>query len=104
MTTDYSREEINQLTDAVLLEFGAKSCQYCQSVQGIILSELFKYPSIRHIQIEDGKGHKLGRTFMVKLWPTLIFMRNGLELKRLVRQFNAQEIELALMLINNKRS
>jgi thioredoxin 1 len=27
--------------------------------------------------VEDGKGKPLGRSFQVKLWPTLVFMRDG---------------------------
>ncbi|WP_047536705.1 thioredoxin family protein [Methylotenera versatilis] len=95
-----TREEINQLTGAVMLEFGAEWCEYCQVAQDIISSELVLHHNIRHIKIEDGKGRVLGRTFTVKLWPTLIFMKNGVELKRLVRQFNPEEIESALNLID----
>ena len=99
-----TREEINQTTDAVMLEFGAMWCEYCQAAQSTITSELTLYPNIRHIKIEDGKGRKLGRTFTVKLWPTLIFMKNGVEFKRLVRQFNSVEIGSALNLISNSCS
>ena len=35
------------------------------------------YPEVRHIQIEDGPGKPLGRSFRVKLWPTLVFLRDG---------------------------
>ena len=96
LTSEPSREDIDQLTGTVMLEFGAVWCQYCQAAQDIILSELALQPNIRHIKIEDGKGRRLGRTFTVKLWPTLIFMKDGVELTRLVRQFNAQEIRSAL--------
>jgi thioredoxin 1 len=43
---------------------------------------LARFPAVRHIQIEDGKGRPLGRSFRVKLWPTLIFLRDG----RVIRQ------------------
>ena len=85
-----------------MLEFGAVWCQYCQAAQGIIMSEISQYPCIRHIRIEDGKGRRLGRTFTVKLWPTLIFIKDGLERKRLVRHFSALEIQEALTLIDGK--
>jgi len=100
-TSELSREEINQFTGAVMLEFGTAWCGYCKAAQGIISSELALYPNIRHIKIEDGKGRRLGRTFAVKLWPTLIFMKDGIELKRLERQFNSEEISTALIIINN---
>ena len=32
---------------------------------------------MEHIRIADGRGKSLGRSFRVKLWPTLIFLRNG---------------------------
>ena len=100
-TSELSREEINQFTGAVMLEFGASCCGYCKTAQGIISSELALYPNIRRIKIEDGKGRRLGRTFAVKLWPTLILMKDGIELKRLEREFNSEEISTALITINN---
>jgi thioredoxin 1 len=93
------REDINKLTGAVILEFGTGWCGYCKAAQGIISSGLATYPNVRHIKVEDGNGRALGRSFTVKLWPTLIFMKNGVELKRLVRQFNSEEMMSALNLI-----
>ena len=102
LNAEPSRQEIDQCSGALMLEFGAVWCQYCQAAQGIIMSEISQYPSIRHIRIEDGKGRRLGRTFTVKLWPTLIFIKDGLERKRLVRHFSALEIQKALTLIAGK--
>jgi thioredoxin 1 len=36
-------------------------------------------------KVEDGPGRPLGRSFKVKLWPTLIFLRDGAEVARVVR-------------------
>lgn len=94
-----TREEIKSLTDATILEFGANWCGYCQAAQSTIHAELTHFPNIRHIKIEDGKGRRLGRSFHVKLWPTLIFMKDGVELKRLVREIDAGELRLGLALI-----
>lgn len=94
-----TREEVNALKGATMLEFGASWCGYCKAAQSTITSELSLFPNIRHIKIEDGKGRRLGRSFHVKLWPTLIFMRDGVELKRLVRDIDASELSLGLELI-----
>jgi thioredoxin 1 len=51
---------------------------------------------IRHIKIEDGPRRRLGRSFRVKLWPTLIFVNDGREVARLVRPRNAAVIIEAL--------
>ena len=48
---------------------------------------------MRHIKVEDGKGRPLGRSFRVRLWPTLIFLEAGAEKARVVRPQNAAEIE-----------
>ena len=38
---------------------------------------LEQHPGVRHLKTEDGKGKSLGRSFRVKLWPTLVFLRDG---------------------------
>lgn len=95
-----TREEINALPGATLLEFGASWCGYCKAAQPTITSELANFPNIRHIKIEDGKGRRLGRSFQVKLWPTLILMKDGVEVKRVVRQIDAGELKAGLALIS----
>jgi thioredoxin 1 len=46
--------------------------------------------------VEDGNGQPLGRSFGVKLWPTLVFLADGREAARLVRPRGARAIEQAL--------
>jgi thioredoxin 1 len=38
---------------------------------------LTQFPAVRHINVEDGPGLPLGRSFRVKLWPTFVFLRDG---------------------------
>lgn len=49
-----------------------------------------RYPDVRHIKVEDGPGQPLGRSFQVKLWPTLVFLCDGQVLLRLVRPRSEQ--------------
>jgi thioredoxin 1 len=83
-----------------VIEFGAAYCGHCRAAQPLIAQALEQHPAARHIKVEDGPGRKLGRSFRVKLWPTLIFMDQGRELARLVRPADAQAIEHALRQIN----
>lgn len=78
------------MSGPALLEFGASWCGHCQALQPELVEALKAHPRIRHIKIEDGKGKPLGRSFRVKLWPTLVLMRDGQVLKQLVRPGGAE--------------
>ena len=96
-----SRSDLDQLKGLAIIEFGASWCGYCQAAQPIIAAAIVKYPNVHYIKIEDGKGQRLGRTYAVKLWPTLIFLKNGVEVSRLVRPSQTAVIIDALSMINN---
>ncbi|HSH97426.1 MAG: thioredoxin family protein [Methylophilaceae bacterium] len=94
--TELTRVEIEALDGATMLEFGTDWCGYCKAAQPFIASALAERPEVRHIKIEDGKGRRLGRLYQVKLWPTLVFLRNGQEIARLIRPDNRALISEAL--------
>ena len=83
--TEPTRQEVDALTGPALLEFGTTWCGYCRSIQAPLAAALARHPQVRHIRIEDGRGRPLGRSFGVKLWPTLVFLEDGREVARLVR-------------------
>ena len=92
-----SRAEVDALVGPVLLEFGAAHCGHCRAAQPLIAGALARHPQVRHIKVEDGPGRPLGRSFRVKLWPTLVFLREGREVARLVRPADSAAIEQALV-------
>lgn len=79
-----------------VLEFGTNWCGHCRAAQPLIQAALAGHPDLEHLKVEDGKGRPLGRSFRVKLWPTLIFLRDGQEVARLVRPGDQTEIDEAL--------
>ena len=94
---DYTEEDpapelVSELTGDNLLEFGAPWCGYCQAAQPAIQEVMSSHPEMGHIKIYDGKGKRFGRRYRVKLWPTLILLRDGEEVDRLVRPSTADEI------------
>lgn len=90
------RSSIDALAGATVLEFGTNWCGHCMATQAPLAQAMAAQPQLRHYKIEDGPGRALGRSYRVKLWPTLIFLRDGVEVARLVRPLQADEIAVAL--------
>ncbi len=106
MNTTYAasepaRAEIDALAGPAVLEFGAPWCGYCRAAQPLLAAAIADHDSVRHFKIEDGKGKPLGRSFRVKLWPTLVFLDNGKEAARLVRPESENEIRQAFAKIDS---
>ncbi len=96
LATEPSRQEIEQLAEPTLLEFGTPWCGHCQAAQPLIEEALRAHPALAHIKVEDGKGRPLGRSFGVKLWPTLVVLRGGQEVARVVRPPSSEAVAQAL--------
>lgn len=88
-----SREEIDATPGLVLLEFGTDSCGFCRALAPQVRDMLQRYPGVRHLKVEDGPGQPLGRSFRVKLWPSLVFLRDGTAVRQLARPSAAQLAE-----------
>jgi thioredoxin 1 len=95
-TTQPERAAIDALPGTVALEFGTGWCGYCRAAEALIADALAGQPAVRHIKVEDGSGRPLGRSFRVKLWPTLVILKDGKELARVVRPADAGEVRTAL--------
>jgi thioredoxin 1 len=46
---------------------------------------LTAHPEAQHVKVEDGPGESLGRSFQVKQWPTLVFLRDGRIVQQIAR-------------------
>ena len=87
-----TRAEIDGLAGPALLEFGTNWCGYCRAAQSPLAQAYADYGQVPHYKVEDGPGRLLGRSFRVKLWPTLVFLRDGKEVARVVRPDSAADI------------
>jgi len=95
MSSEPTRDEVNRMPGAVVLEFGARSCGICQGTKPLIERVLGEHPGLRRIWIEDGPGQPLGRSFGIKLWPTLVVLHDGREVARVVRPRDLDAIRAA---------
>jgi thioredoxin 1 len=91
-----SRAEVDALPGATVIEFGTGWCGFCLRAQPLLASAFQTHPQVRHLKVEDGPGRPLGRSFRIKLWPSLIFLRDGQEVARLVRPQSEEEVARAL--------
>ena len=109
MTTTFeqsepSRADIEAIEEGLVIEFGTPWCGHCQAAQPLLAEAFAATPPLRHMKIEDGPGRPLGRSFRVKLWPTLVFMKAGVEVTRLVRPASSAAIVEALARLVDARS
>ena len=101
MTIPYSatqpeRSDVDHLPGTVALDFGTNWCGICQGAAGDIAAALAAAPHVRHVKVEDGPGRPLGRSFRVKLWPTIVVLKDGVEVARVVRPASSQAVSDAL--------
>src|SRR5688572_22029111 len=95
-THEPSRAEVDAYAGPAVVEFGSNTCGHCMRAQPLIEEAFARHPGLRHVKVEDGKGRPLGRSFRVKLWPTLVFLKDGKEIERVVRPTESGAISAAL--------
>jgi thioredoxin 1 len=95
-----ARSEVDAFPGPTVLEFGNGWCGHCRRAQPLIHQAFAGHDGVRHIKIADASQRRLGRSFGVKLWPTLVFLRDGVEVARLVRPGGADAIRNALLAID----
>lgn len=98
--TEPGRADIDAMTGPAVLEFGTPWCGYCRAAQPLIAGAFASHANVRHIKVEDGSGLPLGRSFGVRLWPTLVFLLDGKEVTRVVRPSSLDPIRQALLRID----
>lgn len=77
--------EVEEMTGPVLLDFGTDWCGHCVVARSPVEAWLAGRHGVDHLRVEDGPGRRLGRAYRVKLWPTLVLLRDGREIARVVR-------------------
>jgi thioredoxin 1 len=87
-----TRDEVEGWRGVTVLEFGTDWCGICRAAQPAIRAGLTGRDDLKHVKVEDGSGRPLGRFFRVKLWPTLVFLRDGNEVARVVRPGSTQDV------------
>jgi thioredoxin 1 len=77
----------------VLLDFGTDWCGHCMAARAAVDAWIRDHAGIDHLRVEDGRGRPLGRAYRVKLWPTLVLLRDGEEIARVVRPRASRDLE-----------
>jgi thioredoxin 1 len=91
-------DQISEMIGYAVLEFGTPWCGHCEAAIPAV-RQVLSERELPHIKVVDGKGKSLGRSFKIKLWPTLILINSGREIARLVRPVSADEVQELLALV-----
>ena len=87
-----ARTQIDAMPGLTALEFGTAWCPHCIEAQAHFKSAFDARGDIAHMKIEDGRGRPLGRSFRVKLWPTVVLLRDGEGSSRAEAEAMAQDL------------
>jgi thioredoxin 1 len=90
--TSPTRHEVDTERGLLLLDFGTNWCGHCMAAREAVDAWTAAHPDVKHLRIEDGAGRPLGRSFRIKLWPSLVLLREGVELARVVRPVAARDL------------
>lgn len=96
------REDIDATSGPLMLAFGTDWCGYCRAAERFVAPALGDHPDVPVVAVEDGKGRPLGRSYGVKLWPTLVFLKDGVEVDRVVRPTRRDPIDTGLEAITKE--
>lgn len=99
--TDYSPEQVTRAdldatSGPTVVVFGTGWCGFCMDAERFIAAALADRPEVPVVAVEDGSGRPLGRSYGVTLWPTLVFLRDGVEVDRVVRPADREVVDQAL--------
>ena len=78
-------ERVCQIIDQAIQIHGATGISHWTPLADL-------YADVRHLRVEDGRGRPLGRSFRIKLWPSLVLLRDGEEVARVVRPREARDL------------
>lgn len=87
------QDAVAAMPGVVLLDFGTDWCGHCQAARAAVDAWIGDHDGIGHLRVEDGRGRPLGRAYRVKLWPTLVLLRDGEEIARVVRPQVVRDLE-----------
>lgn len=91
-TTAPDPAAVKAMRGLVLLDFGTDWCGHCLAARPAVDAWHHAHQAVDHLRIEDGRGRPLGRAYRVKLWPSLILLRDGQEIARAVRPREARDL------------
>ena len=85
--------EVEATTGLVLLDFGTDWCGHCIDARAPVDAWFDAHADVALLRVEDGPGRRLGRAYRVKLWPTLVLLRDGHEIARVVRPRELRDLQ-----------
>jgi thioredoxin 1 len=86
-------DEVEAMAGLVVLDFGTDWCGHCIAARAPVDAWVDAHAGVDLLRVEDGPGRRLGRAYRVKLWPTLVLLRDGREIARVVRPRGLHDLQ-----------
>lgn len=95
--TDANFEEITVKNELVLIDFWNERCEYCRDLAPIIESLAADYAGkVTFGKLDVDKSRDTRIRFKVQAFPTMIILKNGKEVERIIGYVPREHVEAAL--------
>ncbi len=95
--TDANLEEITGKKELVLIDFWNERCEYCRDLAPIIESLAADYAEkVTFGKLDVDKNRDTRIRFEVQAFPTMIILKNGKEVERIIGYVPKEHVEAAL--------
>lgn len=87
------KEEVLNSKTPVVADFWAPWCGPCRMLSPVLEEVARKYENIKFVKINTDENSELAADFSITSIPTLIFFKDGKEIKRSVGVISQKELE-----------
>jgi thioredoxin 1 len=95
--TDANLEEITSKNELILIDFWNDRCEYCRDLAPIIERLAADYAGrVAFGKLDVDKNRSIQARFKVQAFPTLLILKNGMEVERIIGYVPREHIEAAL--------
>jgi len=82
--TDETKDKLTDIKGPMLIKFGAQWCSPCKSIQPTLDKIEQEFNNVSFVKVDIDNSPELAVEYSIRSIPALIFIRDGVEIKRQV--------------------